>query len=286
MHNLFEFLRKNSPWFLFILLEIICFYLLFSHNSYSKSVFFNSSNVVSGSIYAFSENITSYFSLKEENEKLKEQNMEMTKEILALKDYYSFIENDSIKTDILLKKFSKRKTGYNLISAKVVNNTVSKASNYITIDKGANDGVFSEMGVSSQDGLVGIVTYVSDHYSIVQPVLNPDSKIGCKVMRTNTFGILKWEDRDPRYAYLTDYPKYESFSIGDTIVTSGYSDMFPEGIMVGVVEGSKNQLDDNFYSLKVRLSTDFTSVKNVLLIQNTTYEEQKELENTARNAKR
>lgn len=286
MHNLLEFLRKNSPFFLFVLLEVICFYFIFSHNSYSKSVFFNSSNVVSGSIYSVADKVTSYFDLKEENERLLQQNQKMGKEILALKDYVSFVENDSVRVNILLKKFSKKKTQYNLISAKVVNNNISHSDNYITIDKGANDGVVDEMGVSSPSGVVGIVTYVSDHYAIVQPVLNTDTKIGCKVLRNGEFGVLKWEDNDPRYAYLTDYPKYKPFEIGDTIITSGYSDMFPEGILVGVVEGSKKQLDDNFYSLKVRLSTDFGTLKNVLLIQNTTFDEQVELENRAKNAKR
>ena len=112
----------------------------------------------------------------------------------------------------------------------------------------------------------------------MQPVLNPHSRFSCKILNSNAAGILIWEGGDPRYAMLTEYPKYEDVQIGDTIVTTGFSDFFPEGIMVGTIEEYKSETDDNFNSLKVKLSTDFGSLKNVLLINNTN-EEIKELEN-------
>lgn len=286
MRNLIEFIKKNNYWFLFILLELICFYFIFTRNSYQKSVFLNSSNEIVGGIYAASGSITSYFGLKGQNEDLLQQNIELEKEVLALKEYIFSVETDTVKFERFLKNIANNKAEYDLIAARVINNSVSKINNFITINKGENDGVKMDMGVASQRGVVGVVAAVSANRAIVLPILNPSTRIGCKVLNSNAYGILMWEGDDPRYAYLKDYPKYEAFEKGDTIVTSGFSQMFPEGIMVGIVEDAKSQANDNFYSLKVRLSTDFTTLKDVILINDFMLEEQRALENKVNNAKR
>lgn len=286
MQNLIEFLRKNTSWFLFLALVLICSYFIFSGNAYQRSVFFNSSNEISGRLYAITGKIRSYFGLTEENDKLLQQNLELKGEVLALKEQIAKIEADSAQLDTYLENLKIENSDYKLSIARVINSSISLSDNFITIDKGSSQGVKIDMGVVSHSGVVGIVTYTSHNFSIVQPILNTSTKIGCKVAGTNAYGTLVWQGGDPRYANLEDYPKYENFAKGDTIVTSGYSQMFPEGIMAGTIEDFGSQTNDNFYTLKVKLSTDFATLKNVILIDNSKLKEQYELEKLARDAKK
>ncbi|WP_165024771.1 MULTISPECIES: rod shape-determining protein MreC [unclassified Dysgonomonas] len=286
MRNLINFLLRNSSWFVLIFLEIICFYFIFSSNSYQKSVFLNSSNEISGKVYSVSGNILSYFGLRQENQELLLKNAELQSQVSNLKNHLYEIENDSLKTEAFLEDSLHQRKEYEYIISRVINNSVSQAQNYITIDKGSNDGVKEDMGVISQQGIVGVVRAVSNNFAVIQPVLNPNSKFSCKILNSNTPGTLIWDGEDPRYASLTDYPKFEKFEVGDSIITSGFSGIFPEGIFVGVVEDYVSQSNDNFYSLKIKLSTDFSSLKNVLLIKNSAIEEKYELEKKVQNAKK
>ena len=285
MRNLINFLIKNSSWFVFIFLEIICFYFVFSSNSYQKSVFFNSSSEVTGRIYSVSGSVLSYFGLRQENLELLESNAELNNRISELENYIFSIQSDSLKTEAILKDSLGRKAEPHFIVARVEKNSISMLENYIIISKGAKDGVKTDMGVASQQGIVGVVRNTSSNYSIIQSVLNPHSRFSCKIINSNADGILVWEGGDSRYAALTQYPKHEKITLGDTIVTSGFSDFFPEGLMVGTVEDYKSETDDNFYSLKVKLSTDFGALKNVFLISNTN-DEIKELEKKIKNVKK
>jgi rod shape-determining protein MreC len=278
MRSLINILLKNSSWFVFIILEIICFSFVFSGNSYQKSIYLNSSNEITGRVYAISGSISSYFGLRTENQQLLQKSAELQAEINELKDYIFAIEADSLKTEAFLRDSLGQRVEPHFVIARIEKNSISLVDNYIIINKGKKDGVRPDMGVVSQQGIVGVVIDASANYGIVQPVLNPHSRFSCKILNSNAAGILIWEGGDPRYAMLTEYPKYEDVQIGDTIVTTGFSDFFPEGIMVGTIEGYKSETDDNFNSLKVKLSTDFGSLKNVLLINNTN-EEIKELEN-------
>lgn len=286
MQNLIEFLRKNVSWFVFIALIAICLYLVFSGNSYQRSVFFNSSNEVTGRLYSVTGKIQSYFGLVKENESLLEQNLELKQQIIALKDLISDIETDSTRLAAYLDKIDINDSDFEFVIAKVINSSISQSDNFITIDKGRLSGIKDDMGVISHSGVVGIVTFASDNFAIVQPILNSSTKIGCKVLGTNAYGTLMWQGKDPRYADLIDYPKYENFEKGDTIVTSGYSQMFPEGIIAGTVEDFTSQTNDNFYTLKVKLSTDFATLKNVILINNSKLKEQFELEKLAKDVKK
>lgn len=286
MRNLIDFIIKNSSWFLFIFLELICFYFIFTGNAYQKSAFLNSSNEIVGRVYSVSGNILSYFGLKEENMNLIERNINLQTQVNDLQKRLYEIENDSMKTNAFLSDSVSRRLSYKFIRARVVNNSVSLTNNYITLDKGRNDGLTVDMGVISQQGIVGIVRAISDNFAVVLPILNPDMKVSCKTLKSNTTGILAWDGEDPRYAHMMDYPKFETFVVGDTVITSGYSGTFPEGILVGVIEDSKSQNDDNFYSLKIKLSTDFASLKNVIIIGNTMRLEQESLEKEVTNAKK
>lgn len=285
MHNLINFLRKNSHWFVFIFLEIICFYFIFTTNSFQKSIFFNSSNEVTGRVYAISGSVLSYFGLRTENQELLEKNAQLQSQISQLKDYIYDLENDSLKTNAFLTDSLGLQRKQQYIKARVENNTISQIYNFIIINKGKNDGVQSDMGVVSQQGIVGVVRDVTPNYAVVQPVLNPHSRFSCKILNSNTAGTLVWDGGDPRYANLTEYPKYEKVEKGDTIITSGFSDIFPEGIFVGIIEDYKSETNDNFYSLKVKLSTDFGALKSVLLLSGKD-EERKELEQKIKNVQK
>ena len=174
--------------------------------------------------------------------------------------------------------FSDRNPTYEYITAGVVNNNTIYMNNYITINKGAKDGIRPDMGVISPHGVAGIVMTVKSHYSVVIPILNTKLNISCKVKNTDFFGPLSWIGGDVEYAFLEELPTHAVFEVGDTIVTSGYSAMFPPGIMVGIVDSYGKQRDDNFYSLKVRLATDFRSLNVLCVILNNMQEEQWEVE--------
>jgi rod shape-determining protein MreC len=233
--------------------------------------------------------VFSYLDLKNINRELYERNNKLETEILLLRselekkilDTLSFnhvLVYDSINYDSL----SFVNFQYEYISASVVNNSTSYMNNYITINKGLKDGVRPDMGVVSLKGIVGIVTTVHNNYSVVISLLNSKLKVSCKVKDTNYFGALSWKGGSVEYAYLEELPTHSTFKTGDTIVTSGYSTVYPAGIIVGVVESYNKQNDDNFYSLKVRLFTDFQSLKVVSVINNIKQEEQIEIETEAR----
>lgn len=230
--------------------------------------------------------VVSYFGLKDQNQELLEQNAELHSQIILLKERLNSLVGDTLESDAFLRNPQRIKSDYYFTTAQVINNSVSQTRNFITINKGSGDSVKADMGVVSQQGLVGIVREVSRNFAVIQPILNPDTRISCKTIDSNVAGPLTWDGEDSRYAYLMDYPKYEKFEKGDTIVTSGFSDFFPEGIFVGVVEDYKSQTNDNFYSLKVRLSTDFSSLKDVILIGNSMREEKNKLEREVHNVKK
>lgn len=283
MHNLLNFLIKNTHWFVFIFLEVICFYFIFSHNSYQRSVFLNSSNEISGNVYAASANVRSYFGLRSDNVELLEKTGELSARIEMLENYIFELEKDSLKTIAFLNASNERENDY--IAARVINNSVSQTQNFITINKGSKDGITVGMGVISHDGVVGEVRAVSHNFSVVQSLLNSDSKFSSKLTKSNAFAPLEWIERDPRYATIREYPSHEHVAKGDTVVTSGYSDVFPNGVMVGIVEDFQSQSDVNQYTLKIKLSTDFNALKNVLVIKREHLDEKRELENKVKNAK-
>lgn len=285
MRNLIAFLIKNSSWFVFIFLELICFYFIFQYNSYQRSIFLNVSSEVVGRVYNVSGEVISYFGLKRANEDLLLKNAELQDKILSLEDYIYGIKTDSVKSQAVLSDSIRSLNRYEWITARVINNSIARLDNYVWINKGSKSGIETEMGVISEHGIVGIVRAVSANYSVVQPVINPKTILSCKVKGSNIPGSLVWTGEDYRYVNLEGFPRFEKFEKGDTIITSGYSDMFPEGLMVGIVEDSKGQSDDNFLILKVRLSTDFASLKNIIVIRNNYRREIMDLEEVISNGK-
>jgi len=162
-----------------------------------------------------------------------------------------------------------------------VNNSVSQIFNYITINKGRKDGITQDMGVVSDKGVVGIVSVVNDHFSVVLSILNPKFRLSCKIQRSQYFGSMIWKGRNIQYGSLEELPRHAVFKKGDIIVTSGYSAIFPPGILVGRIWNEKKNLDNNFYSLDVKLATNFATLKNVRIISNYRQAEQRSSEKEA-----
>lgn len=279
MRNLLNFLLKYDYWLLFIFLEVVSTILLFRFNSYQGSVFFTSANQVSGTVYKGVNEITSYFGLHGINRDLVQRNIQLELEVEQLSKALHEYVKDTVAIARLREGVLQH---YTLCPARVVNNSVTFSDNYITIDKGATDGVATEMGVVSGSGIVGIVYQTSSHFSLVLPVLNTKSSISCKIHRTDYFGTLKWEGGSSQYAWVKDIPRYSEFTLGDTVVTSGHSAVFPEGIPVGVVDDMADSHDGLSYRLKVRLFTDFARLNDVSVIRSKAGVEQAALEDSVK----
>lgn len=275
MKNLLDFLVKYNSWFLFLFLEVISFTLLFRFNNYQGSVFFTSSNTLAGGLYTLANHVTGYFHLKDINDGLVQENLELRLQIEDIRQTLLALSQDTSEIERM-----KRETlsDYDIWKAKVVNNSLIHAGNYITIDKGKNDGISPEMGVVDGKGVVGVVYLTSSNYSIVLPVLNSKTNISCKIRNSDYFGFLVWEGGSSEYAIVKDLPRHSVFSLGDTIVTSGHSTFFPSGIPVGIVEDIEDSQDVLSYRLKVKLFTDFARLNDVRIIARKNRKEQNELE--------
>ena len=276
MRNLIAFLLKYNYWFLFILLEVASFVLLFRFNRYQQSVFFTSANAVTGSVYELLGSVTSYFHLKAINESLLDRNLLLEQQIDNLEKALKEQKMDSI-TIASIKEMPQ--TEYEIFKARVIKNSLNLTDNYITLNKGLSAGIRPDMGVVNGNGIVGIVYEVSPSYSVVISALNSKSNISCKIANSDYFGYLRWEYGDSQYAYLQDLPRHTDFNVGDTVVTSGFSSVFPEGILVGTIEGMSESNDGLSYSLKVKLATDFGKLSDVRVIARKGQQEQKRLEN-------
>jgi len=275
MRNLLNFFLKYNYWFLFIFLEVISFALLFRFNHYQGSTFFTTSNRMVGLVYEAANQVTGYFHLKDINDDLVQKNVELELQVDRLREKLMELTVDSsalekLKKDVLLE--------YDLYQAKVISNSLTRMDNYITINKGEKDGIRSEMGVIDGNGVVGIVYITSPNYSVVIPVLNSKCNISCKIKQSEYFGFLKWDGGSSRYATVKDMPRHSLFSLGDTIVTSGHSAVFPGGIPVGTVEDITDSHDGLSYLIKVKLFADFGRLNDVRVIARKDREELMELE--------
>jgi rod shape-determining protein MreC len=264
MNNLLEFLTKYNHWFVFLLLEILSIVLLFQFNSYQGSVWFSSANAVAGKVYEWDSSIESFFSLTTINEQLTKRNVCLEHEVAQLAQQLDDVTHDSLAAK--KKNQLSLLSNYRLIPAKVVSNSISSGSNLITLDKGEADGIKKDMGVVCGNGVVGIVYLVSSHYSIVIPVLNKQSNISCTIQRRGYFGYLHWNGGSSKIAYVDDVPRHAHFALYDKVVTSGYSSVFPPGVLVGKILHVFNSRDGLSYRLQIELSTDFGNLRDVCVI--------------------
>lgn len=277
MRKLLEFLVTKRHWFLFVLLEIACLVLIFQNANYQRTVLISTTNVITGHIASLSGNMSGFFNMRTMNRELAEKNGELEMQLLQLQNQIEQLQAREIPFNGQVAD-STRLFPYRFIMAQVKNNSVTQLSNYITINKGTKDGIAPQMGVVSEKGVVGIVSLVSDHFSVVLPVLNPKFRLSCKVLGNNLTGSLTWDGRSARYAQLKEIPRHVEFQKGDTVVTSGYSAIFPTGIIMGTIADYRREHDDNFYTLDIELSTNFQALDYVRVLINEEREEQRKLE--------
>lgn len=281
MQNLLEFLQKYHHWFLFVLLEVISLVLLFQYNSYQGSVWLSSANAVSGKVNEGRAEVESFFSLRQMNEGLTLRNFYMERQLSQLRRLYSEATEDT--AGLWTKEMSFLKQ-YRMIPAKVVTNELNRQDNLLTIDRGTKDGVEVGMGVACGQGVVGVTYLVSDHYAVVMPVLNTASRISCAIRGHNYFGVLRWNGKDAGVAYLEDIPRHARFKRGDWVETNGYSSIFPPGVLVGKIETVYNSDDGLSYRVKVRLSTDFGHLRDVVVVNDPSIVERTRLLQSARDS--
>ena len=283
MHNLTECLAKHNHWFVFLVLEVVSMVLLFRYNSYQGSVWFSSANAVTGKVYEWDSAVESFFSLSGVNSQLTQRNACLEQQVRMLDDSIARLTRSQEAAVTRLSSMVPFQ-GCRLIPAKVVANMVNRYDNLITIDKGSADGVKRDMGVVCGMGVVGIVYLVSEHYSIVIPALNSHSNISCTIQRRGYFGYLRWRGGSSQLAYLEDVPRHAHFKLGDNVVTSGYSSVFPPGVMVGKVLHVFNSADGLSYRVQVKLSTDFARLRDVCLVDDSALQERIDLMRAAQDS--
>jgi len=267
MRNLFQFLWRFNFFIYFIVLEIICITLIYRTSYYQKSALFSASNSITGRINEISTGITSYLVLSRENTQLRQENAHLRKYLTR----YGVANPDTIPDSVLNFKFE-------YLAGKVISNSINNRNNYFMIDKGTRDGVTTDMGVISYSGVAGIIVAVSSKYSLAMSVLHKNARISGKFKNNNQLVNITWNGNNHRIGTVEDVPTYVVVTAGDTIVTSGRSHIFPEGIMIGTIREIDQNYDKPLISGTLDFSTDFNSLYGVYIIRNFDRQEQLFLE--------
>lgn len=270
MRNLVVFILKNYFFVMFLLLETFCIYLLVQNNKFQRASFVNSSNKVSASLLASAENVQQYFYLKSENDRLAKENAE-----LHSHDLLSF---SKLVNRVYTLNDTTYRQKYTYTSATVVNNSTNRRNNFLTLDKGSSHGITNKMGVITSFGVVGQVENVSENFCTVKSLLHSNTIINSKFKKDGTFGPLSWDGQDYQYATLNDIPTHVRIQKGDTVVTSQYTKIFPENILIGTVDSYYRESTKPFYTVKIKLATDFKKLSHVYIVDNILKREQEELE--------
>lgn len=263
MRNILNFILKYSKWFVFALYVVVSCILLVDNNAYQQSVFLTSANHFTGGIYSSWSQMTGYFNLKSINSSLQAENAALQNEVLNLKNEVGELNAmlfDSLKRQNIGKRFE-------YISAAVINNNTRHPRNFFTINKGRRDGIEPGMGVVDQNGVVGIVNVAGPNLARVISLLNETQKFSVKIKGTAFIGSMGWKGSDPSIGYVDEIPRHAVYNIGDTIVTSGFSTTFPEGIPVGVILNRVHAPDDSFFTFKIKLLPDFNTLSSVRVIK-------------------
>ena len=260
MQNLLKILLRYSNFLVFLILEVAAFLLIVANNAAPRSAVMSTANSVVAWQYEQMSEIEGYFRLRSVNEQLAAENA-------ALRNQLCRIEPANEDSTLRYQ------------AAKVVQMTTNELHNYLTINRGAADGVVRGQGVRNDEGVVGIVRTVGRNYSVVMPVINTQTNLSCRFLKNDYIGTLQWDGRDTRFAQLTDVAAHMVVNPGDTIVTSGLSPIFPEGIPVGLVESSQLREGDSYHTIRVRLYTNFKRLKYVELIHNNAQAQLEELTN-------
>ncbi len=276
MKDLLDFIRNHSKWLVLTIYVVLSCILLFQSDPYRRHLWLTSASAVATGLYAASDNVTSYFNLREVNDDLNRRNAVLEAEVVNLSEQIQRLRLETF-TDTLPVNDSV--AHFTFTVANVINNSIHHPFNYLTIDKGSADGVSAEQGVIDHSGVVGTVSAVSEHYARVISLLNPNFRLSCKIKGSEHFGSLVWDGDDPSVALLEELPRHTVFTAGDTVVTSGFSAVFPAGLPVGKIIEDHNDHNENFFTLRVRLFADFTRLSNVQVVRNNRRAEVLEVEN-------
>lgn len=260
MQRLFLFFYQYRAFFTFLILELICAWLIIGNNPYQGARFFNSSNGLVASMNTVSHGVREYFLLRQINSTLAEENAQLRSRFETLNQLRYITSQPQIQDSSVVNQFD-------FVSAKVVSNTVHRFTNFITINKGSNDGVEPGMAVISSLGVVGKVRTVSPHYSVVTSILHVEVQVSALLKRTGHFGTIQWDGINPELVKLKYIPRHVQPVKGDSVVTSGYNAIFPGGIMIGKIEEIR-LTDELFYDLTVKLSQDFRKLSYVEVVKN------------------
>ena len=274
MRSLLNFLLRYKTLIIFLILEAVALVMISSSHNYHQSVAFGAARSISGFVAKRIEAGHSYFSLRQVNKELVAENLQLRRLIEKLEAVQ--------KPGFASVSDSAYGIRYNYLNARVINNSVNKQKNFITLDRGSRNGVTTGMGVASSTGVVGVIVGVSRNYSVAMSLLNTDFKLSASIARNDYFGSLAWDGRNYRYAQLSEIPHHVAVTEGDTIVTSGFSAIFPPGLMVGTLTGDLKKGGD-FVTLKVLLSADFKNLTDVYLIGSLTRLEKEALEEEVKN---
>ncbi len=273
MRNFLQFLLRNHVLILFIVLEFASFWLIFSNNLYHNTYFINTANTVTGDVLNTYGNLTNYFYLKQVNDSLMRENVELREQLdlITFRDSTKVIAVSDSMGDVL----------YTYIPAMVINNSFTEPNNYITLNKGAKDGVKKDMGVITSNGIVGIVKSVSENYSVVLSVLHGDYSTRVAVKRLNAQGRLQWVYGNPKMANVVEVSEPGLLYEGDSIVTTEFSMVYPPGHLVGILKSFGREPGNVFYTLDIELSTNFSTLKYVYIVNFLRKEEREQLETEA-----
>lgn len=271
MHNLLRFIARCSNFLVFIALEVVAFLLIIHNNTYPRSSMLSTANTMVGWTEEKISDMVQYFQLNGANEQLAQENAELR----SILTHYTELEEQKEEAAQGLQTAKIR-----YIPAKVVQMTTNKHNNYLTIDKGSNDGLYKGMGVRNSEGVVGIVSTVGHNYSVVIPIINSQSMLSCRFIKNDYISPLVWDGKDSRYAQLDEVAAHMMVNPEDTIVTSGLSPAFPEKIPVGVVENSELKAGESYHSVRIRLFTNFRRLRYVQVIDNKAQKEIEELNGT------
>ena len=269
MKEIIKLILKYHFTIIFILLDIVSFSLIIRHNEYQRAIFSENASTLFGNVSSTITSIKDYFRLKEMNESLANENILLKNRL----EEYELLRDTIIHGTVVQDSIPV----YEYIGAKQVNATYNRTKNYITLNRGRKNGLQKEMAVCTPEGIVGLIQDLSDHFAVVIPLINVDSRISAKIKKNNYYGSLQWDGNDYAYSYLNDIPYHVEVNAGDTIVTSGLSKIFPEGIVVGYVE-SVDKETANFLKIKVKLAVDFKRINHVYVVLNNKKNEQTSLE--------
>ncbi len=247
---------------LFLLLEGISFYLIITYNDAQAKIYHNTINVISGNVSNQASNIRGYFSLKEQNNILLKENAKLKAKL------FNLAEKQEAKPEDLDLKVTQNQI-FNLVSARVVNNSISLRNNFLSLNKGRKAGITENQGVIGENGIIGITKAVNDNYTTVMSIFNSQTKISARIKDKGYFGSLVWNNNgDVRYMTLNDIPKHVPIKLGDKVETSGYSNLFPSGINLGKIVGKRIPPGSSTYELKVKLYQDMTKIKFAYVVIN------------------